>query len=386
MTGLTRFDTADTLSGFGELITLVLFQLGGLGVTMYAGILIIVAGRRVGIRGRQFFGMELATAGGEVAGAPALLRRVMIYTVAAELVAFLLLLPWFLIDIGGLRSIWQALYHAVSAFNCAGFDIMDNGDGFAGQIDDPYPIAVMGAAALLGSLSFLTVFDIRRGRRRWTLDTKVVLVGMGGLLLLGMGLFLVSEWSGLLAGESAPTRVVNAFFLSVNRTTGMSTIPMAETTDAASVALLPLMFIGGASTSTASGVKIGSIMVSLFAVVSALRGRGQVVAFGREIPHAVVIRAAAVITLGLLVYAVGVVAVLALDPQLGSLPAAFDVMSALANVGWSHGAAGAASVASANIMIALMFVGRLGPLIVALAVPDRPHDRYRHPTAPVRIG
>ena len=161
---------------------------------------------------------------------------------------------------------------------------------------------------------------------------------------------------------------------------------MAETTDAASVALLPLMFIGGASTSTASGVKIGSIMVSLFAVVSALRGRGQVVAFGREIPHAVVIRAAAVITLGLLVYAVGVVAVLALDPQLGSLPAAFDVMSALANVGWSHGAAGAASVASANIMIALMFVGRLGPLIVALAVPDRPHDRYRHPTAPVRIG
>ena len=224
VTGLTRFDTADTLSGFGELITLVLFQLGGLGVTMYAGILIIVAGRRVGIRGRQFFGMELATAGGEVAGAPALLRRVMIYTVAAELVAFLLLLPWFLIDIGGPRSIWQALYHAVSAFNCAGFDIMDNGDGFAGQIDDPYPIAVMGAAALLGSLSFLTVFDIRRGRRRWTLDTKVVLVGMGGLLLLGMGLFLVSEWSGLLAGESAPTRVVNAFFLSVNRTTGMSTI------------------------------------------------------------------------------------------------------------------------------------------------------------------
>ena len=99
VTGLTRFDTADSFSWFGEGVTLALVQLGGLGVTMYAGMLILIAGRRLGMRGRQFFGMELAGSGSEVAGAPQLLRRVMIYTAAAETITFIALLPWFVMGV-----------------------------------------------------------------------------------------------------------------------------------------------------------------------------------------------------------------------------------------------------------------------------------------------
>ena len=394
VTGLTRFDTADAYSGFGELVTLVLFQLGGLGVTMYAGILILAAGRRLGMRSRQFFGMELHGGGGQGAGAPALLRRVMIYTATVELATFALLLPWYLIEVGGARSAWIAFYHAISAFNNAGFDLMGGGSGFIPQAGAAYPIIVMGASALLGSLSFLTVFDIWPGRRRWrgawwrhwSLDTRVVLAGMGGLLLLGMALFLALEWGGLLDGRGAGGKLVNAFFLSVNRTTGMATVEMGGLQDPASAAMLVLMFIGGASTSTASGIKIGAFVVSVLAVFAALRGRRTVTGFGREVPQSTVVRAFAVVMLGLTAYAAGAIALIAVESGSGPVAVAFDAMSALANVGWTQGVSAAASQTGANIMIVLMFAGRLGPMIVALAIPERPHDAYRLPAGDVRIG
>lgn len=390
VTGLTRFDTADSYSGWGELITLALFQIGGLGVTMYAGLLIVIAGQRLGMRGRRFLGIELMGAGTERSGAPRLLRRVMVYTFAVEFTTFALLLPWFLIEQpGGInmaRATWVALYSAVSAFNNAGFDLMGGGRSFIGQTHDGWPVVVMGVSAFLGSLSFLTVFDLRRGRRRWALDTKIVITGMGALLLLGMALFLASEWNGLLDRQDLGARVANSFFLSVNRTTGMTTVPIDEANQTSSVAMLILMFIGGASTSTASGIKIGAFMVVVFGVFSAVIGRPRVIAFGREIPDQVVLRANALVFIALAGYALGLVLFLAVESEHHVLAAAFDVMSALANVGWTQNIAANASTAGANILIVMMFVGRLGPLIITGLIPDRPRQRFRYPTAEVRIG
>ncbi len=390
VTGLTRFDTADSYSGWGELITLALFQIGGLGVTMYAGVLILLAGQRLGMRGRRFLGIELMGAGTERSGAPQLLRRVMIYTIAVEFTTFLALLPWFLLEqpggVGLARATWLALYSAVSAFNNAGFDLMGGGQSFTAQAHDAWPVLVMGVSAFLGSLSFLTVFDLRRGRRRWSLDTKIVGTGMAILLVLGMALFLASEWNGLLGGQSVGSRVANSFFLSVNRTTGMTSVPIDEANETSSVAMLIFMFIGGASTSTASGIKIGSFMVVAFGVFSALIGRPRVIAFGREIPAAVVLRANALVFIALGGYASGLVLFMAVEQDLQVLPAAFDVMSALANVGWTQNIAASASTAGANILIVMMFVGRLGPLVITGLIPDRPRERFRYPTAAVRIG
>ena len=390
VTGLTRFDTADSFSHFGEVVTLVLFQLGGLGVTIYAGVLIIIAGQRLGMRGRQFFGLELMTAGVDGSGASVLLRRVMIYTALVELIAFLFLLPWFLIEQpGGIssgRAVWLALYHAISAFNNAGFDLMGGSRSFIGQAHDAWPMLVMGVSAFLGSLSFLTVFNLRQPRRRWTLDTKLVLSGMFALLVIGTAFFLVADWSRLFGDQPIGAKLANALFLSVNRTTGMTTVPIDQASDDTSLAMIILMFIGGASTSTASGIKIGSFMVVTFGVVSALIGSARVVAFGREIPAAVVLRANALVLIALGGYVFGLLFFIAVDPNIEVLPAAFDVMSALANVGWSQGAAQAATQAGANILIMMMFVGRLGPLVIASVIPDRPRERFRFPSEAVRIG
>ena len=385
VTGLVRVDTAEHWSGFGEAVILGLFQLGGLGVTMMAGMLLLVAGRRFGLRGREFFGMELADVGGM--DIRRLLRRVLVFVAVVEVVTFLLLLPWALDQTAGGRGVWMGLFHAVSAFNNAGFDLMGGMRGLTGQVDSAYPLVVMGVAAFLGSMSFITVFDLRRRPRRWSLDTKFVVVGMLGLTALGMLIIVVAELqSGRVLHDAAAGDVVaNAFFLSVNRTTGMSTVDMSALREATTVVLLVLMFIGGASTSTSGGIKVGSFMVSAAVVVSALRGRHRPQAFGREIPEAVVLRAIVVAALGVVTVVLGIWALEVTD-DVPFLPLVFEVMSAAANVGWSHNLTPTLSTAGAMVLVVLIYVGRIGPLMVALSVPSNPDRRYRFVEAGVRIG
>ena len=385
VTGLTRVDTADHWSGFGEFVIALLFQAGGLGVTMYAGVLLVLFGNRIGLRGREFFGMELIDLGDR--DIYRLLRRVMIFALVIEVTTFVLLLPWFWLQNAGATAVWKAVFHAISAFNNAGFDLQGGGRGFTGEVDDPYPVLVMGLSAFLGSLSFITLFNMRYRPRRWTLDTKLVAIGMFGLLFAGTAIFLVEEMTAgsALAGQSPVHAIVNSLFIAVNRTAGMSTIDLATIDDSTTAALLLLMFVGGASTSTASGIKVGTFMVSLVVVLSAFRGEHRASAFGRDLPPAIVLRAVAVTIVGFLTLGAGVW-VLELTDDIEFLPLMFETMSALANVGWSQGVTPEVSQTGALVLTVLMFIGRLGPLYVALSIPDKPQTRYRFPEAGVRIG
>ena len=385
VTGLVRFDTAEHWSGFGEFTIALLIQAGALGVTMYAGVLLVIFGNRFGLRGREFFGMELMDVGER--DILRLLRRVIIFAFGIELVTFVLLLPWFFADDPGGLAIWKSAFHAISAFNNGGFDLQGGGRGFTAQVNSPYPIAVMSVSAFLGSMSFITIFNMRQPLRRWTLDTKLVVVGMFALLVAGVVLFLAVETGTdrVLDGQNPLQAFVNALFLSVNRTTGMSTVDLALIEDSTTAALLLLMFIGGASTSTASGIKVGTFMVSMVVVLAALRGRHRASAFGRDLPPAIVLRAMAVTILGFFTLGAGLF-LMELTDDVEFLPLMFEVMSALANVGWSQGITGDVSRAGAVILTALMFIGRLGSLYVALSIPDKPRTRYRFPEAGVRIG
>ena len=387
VTGLVRVDTADHWSGFGEVVILTLIQAGGLGVTIYAGMLLLIAGRHFGLRGREFFGFELLSVGER--DIRRLLRRVMIYVAAVEALTFILLLPWFLdhSDGAGLGA-WRALFHAISAFNNAGFDIMGGRASFTGQIASPYLLVVLGLAALLGSLSFVTVFNLRKRPRWWSLDTRLVIVGMGALLVLALLLFALGEvQTGRVLDRAGVGDVVaNGFFLSVNRTTGMTTVDMSAIRESTTIVLLALMFVGGASTSTASGIKIGTFMVVMIAALSSLKRRSRAEVFGREIPEPVILRAVAVVILGLMTLVLGAWIVSWTDQDAPFLPLLFEVTSALANVGWSQGLTAGLSAGGAITLTVLMFVGRLGPLMIALSVPERPEVRYRYPREGVRIG
>ena len=385
VTGLTRFDTAEHFSFFGELVIAALIQIGGLGVTMYAGMLILLIGGQFGLRGREFFGIELM--GVSERDVRQLLRRVAAFALVVEAATFALLLPWSLMELDLGPAVWHTLFHSLSAFNNAGFDLMGGQRGFTEQVDAPYPIVVMGVSAFLGSLSFITVFDMRHRPKSWTLDTRLVAIGMFSLLVVGTLLFMLAEvQSGrILDGLNPIGLLANAFFLSVNRTTGMSTVDIGALQDANVLILMVLMFIGGSSTSVAGGIKIGTFMVSVVVVAAALRGRHRAQVFGREIPQATVLRSMTVILLGLLGLAVGMW-LIELTDDFAFLPMLFEVMSALANVGWSMGITGDLSQGGAIVLIVLMFIGRLGSLVVALSIPDRPQERYRYSYGRVRIG
>ena len=386
VTGLVRVDTADHWNAFGEVVIAVLIHAGGLGVTMYAGALLLILGRRFGLRERQFFGIELADVA--VRDVRVLLRRLMLFVVVVEGATFVLLLPWFLAEDGLRAGVWRAAFHAISAFNNAGFDLMGGGRSLSGQAGDAYPLLVMGVSAFLGSLSFVTVFNLRRRPGRWSLDTRLVVYGMVGLLLAGMLIVLGGELGSgrVLEGRGVASALANAFFLSVNRTTGMATVDMSLLQDSTTAALLVLMFIGGASTSVAGGIKVGAFMVSVVVVASTLRGRHRPQAFGREIPQVIVLRAIAIMMVGFATHVAGTWLLALTDGDVAFLPLLFEAMSALANVGWSQGVTAQLSDEGAMVVVALMFLGRLGSLLVALSVPDRPEDVIRYPEASVRIG
>jgi trk system potassium uptake protein TrkH len=386
VTGLVRFDTADHWSGFGEMIIALLIQAGGLGVTLYAGVLLLAFGGRFGLRGREFFSMELSDVGEH--DLVRLMRRVMLYTATVEVGTFLLLLPWYFTHGGGLRAVWQSLFTSISAFNNAGFDLQGGGRSFIDEAGSPYPLIVLGLCCFLGSLSFITVFNLRMPIRRWNLDTRLVAIGMFGLLLGGMLLILAQEAhsGGVLSGLNPVQQTVNAFFLSANaRTTGMASVDMSRIDDATSAALLFFMFVGGASTSTASGIKVGSFMVAMVALRSVLQGQRTATAFGRQIPEPIVLRAVAITILALFLLGAGNWA-LELTDDVPFLPGLFEVTSAFGNVGWSQNVTPNLSSGGAVVIIAMMFLGRLGPMYVALSVPDRPVTRYRYARGAVRIG
>ena len=385
VTGLVRLDTAEHFSFFGEIVIAALIQIGGLGITMYAGMLMLLIGGQFGLRGREFFGIELMSV--TERDVRRLLRRVAIFALVVEAGTFALLLPWSLMEWDPGTAVWRAFFHSLSAFNNAGFDLMGGGRGFTGQIDAAYPLVVMGVSAFLGSISFITVFDMRHRPKSWTLDTRLVAIGMFALLGIGMLALALSEvQEGRVFDGRGPLEVLaNAFFLSVNRTTGMATVDMGALQDANVVLMLALMFIGGSSTSTAGGIKLGAFMVSIVVVVSALRGHHRTQVFNREIPQATVLRAMAITLLGFVTLAAGTW-LLELTDDFAFLPMLFEVMSALANVGWSMGITGELSQGGAIVLIALMFLGRLGSLVVALSIPDQPQERYRYSYGRVRIG
>ncbi len=385
VTGLVRFDTADHFSLFGEAVILVLIQLGGLGVTIYAGMLILLVGGQFGLRGRDFFGIELMGDGDR--DVRRLMRRAAIFVLTLEAVTFVLLLPWSLTKWDPLPAIWHSFFHALSAANCAGFDLMGGTRSFTGQVSEPYPIVVMGISTFIGALSFVTVFNLRSRPRRWTLDTRLVVIGMASLQVVGMAMFAISEWvePDPISGLAPVDAFANVFFMAANRTTGMTTVNIAELHVASITLLLPLMFIGGASTSSASGIKVGSFMIAILAMISALRGRHSAQAFGREIPQAIVLRAVAVASLGVIFLMLGVWLMLMLEDR-PLMPVLFETMSALANIGWTLGITPDLSTPSVILATVLMFIGRLGPMIVAFSIPDRPQERYRYAHGRVRIG
>ncbi|KAA0924694.1 MULTISPECIES: potassium transporter TrkG [unclassified Rhodococcus (in: high G+C Gram-positive bacteria)] len=395
LTGLIVVDTPVYWSGFGQGVILTLIQIGGFGIMTIASLVGLVLADRIGLRGRLNAAAEVRTSGlGDVRSVVVGVFRTSL--IIESVVATALAARFFLgYDESLGRALWLGTFHAVSAFNNAGFALFsDNMIGFA---TDPWICIPLLIAVVLGGIGFPVLFEIARRVRsrakggraphRWSLHTRLTLTVTGVLLVLGPTVVMLFEWSRTLGGFGFWDKMLVATFQGIMpRTAGFNSVDYADVDNATLLVTDVLMFIGGGSGGTAGGIKVTTFALLLFVILAEIRGDREVTVFDRRIDARVQRQALTVALIGVALVMLPVVALLAgTDFDLDVL--LFEVVSAFATVGLSTGITAQLPGWGQMILIVLMYLGRIGSitLVSALAARDRGR-RYTLPTERPFIG
>ncbi|HEX9818380.1 MAG TPA: TrkH family potassium uptake protein [Methylomirabilota bacterium] len=388
VTGLTVVDTGTGFNAIGQAVILALIQVGGLGILTVGTLLAFVTGRRLHFRERLNLQTQLSAV--QVGGVVRLVRRIAALVVTVELAGALLLYPRMS---GGEAGAWPAVFHSVSAFNNAGFSL--HADSLVRYVGDPLVNAVILGLVVLGGLGFVVIVNLiaryRQAQRvPLSLHTKLALTATALLIGLAAMLVLALEWTNprTLGAVPVPVRPMAAVFQSITpRTAGFNTVDYASMHQATLVVTMLLMFIGGNPGSTAGGIKTVTFVVLVGSAWSLSRGRGELQVFGRRVPVETAVRAGVVTLVGAMLVTGGLAFLSITDPGLGMLPLAFETFSAFGTVGLSMGITPDLSPAGKLIIIVLMFVGRLGPLTLGLALLEAPPERrIQYPAEDVVVG
>ena len=392
VTGLVVVDTATYWSPLGQVVILGLVQVGGFGfMTGSTLLLLLLVGRRTALSDR-ILAQESAGAR-DLGSVRQVVRRAAAFTVVAEGVGAVVLTVAFLArDRDLVGAAWLGLFHSVSAFNNAGFDLMGGFASLNGYAEDPFVFVPIGVLIVLGGIGVAIVADVIDKRRwvRFALETKLVLATSLVLVVVGAAALMAFEWNNPATLGALPPaqRPLNAVFESVSlRTAGMSTIPMGELTDPSMLSSIALMFIGGASGSTAGGVKVATFAILLATIISTARGRTHTEAFGRRVSPEVVFRGLSVALLAVATVFAATLAMEVTGAPGDMLPIGFEVVSAFGTVGHSASLTPTLPPGSLLVLVVTMFIGRLGPLTLVLAVSARARPvPYRPAVESIRIG
>lgn len=368
VTGLIVLDTPHDFSLFGQAVILALIQVGGLGIMTLSTFGALLLGGRLGLRGERALAemLDLETA----PTAYRLTRFIVLSTLAVEAVGAAVLTVSFRgtgLPLG--EAAWRGVFHAVSAFCNAGFALQS--DSLVMFREAPLPLLVHAALIVLGGLGFVVLAAAwsrlsGRARSATSVQVRVVLAVTAFLLVAGAILYGAGEWNRTLDGLTVPGKLLNAFFQSVTlRTAGFNSVPFDELGAATTLAMMVFMFIGAAPGSTGGGIKVTTLAV-LFATLRATAGaESPPTLFRREIPREIVLRSLAIVLTSILLIGTALFLLLVFEAQ-PFLHLMFEATSAFATVGLSLGATAALGPAGKLIIIAGMFIGRIGPLTLAL--------------------
>ncbi len=372
VTGLAVVDTASGWSFFGQLVILLLIQVGGMGVVTIAVALTMFSGRKVSLMQRS--AMQDAISAPNVGDVIYLTGFILKTTIMLELVGAVLMFPVFCRDFGLLQGLWYALFHSVSAFCNAGFDLMGAEEPYSsltGYSEQPVVILTVMALIVIGGIGFVTWEDFRRhGLHFWRfrMQSKVILTMTGILVLLPAVYFFFCEFSGS-EWRTVPfqERVLYSLFQSVTpRTAGFNTIDLNLISEPGQVILILLMLIGGSPGSTAGGLKTTTAAVLCASALAVYRRREEVTCFNRRIASDTVKYAAGILLMYLGLFLFGGLFISCVE-KLPVLPCFFETASAVGTVGLTLGITPALSALSEGVLILLMFFGRVGPLTLAFA-------------------
>jgi len=387
VTGLVVLDTGADLTLFGQAVVATLIQLGGLGLMTFAVLVLAALGLPVGITGQLYLRDDLnqSAMGQLMKLVRTILKVVAVCVIAGAAALSITFIPQF----GLWQGLWEALFHSISAFNNAGFSTFP--DGLVPFATDPVVNIVIPALFIIGGIGYVVLHDMftKKTWRKYSLHTKIMLVGTAILIPWSVVMFAALEWSNpatLGQHDSAVARLVVSWFQGVTtRTAGFNTTDIGALHDSTSMMFISLMLIGGGPTSTAGGIKVTTFVIMLIATIAFFRRQTQLTAFGRSIGLEQVLKVMALTAISMILVFVGIF-LLTLSHDGDFLDIAFEVASAFGTVGLSRGYTGELDDFGRAVVIAVMFLGRVGPLTLGFFLATRVTPRVRYPEGQVHLG
>lgn len=389
VTGLIVVDTGTYYSTFGQVVIMLLIQTGGLGFMTVATLFSLVFKRRISLKDRLL--LQEAMNQNTMEGIVRLIRKVLLYSLVIESSAALIYTIRWSFDMPFGRALYFGIFHGVSMFNNAGFDLFGHFQSLTRYVGDPIVNLVTMFLIVSGGLGFIVLSDLVdfRKHRKLSLHSKVVLTMTASLILVGALVIYVFEFTnpGTLSSLSWGQKIWAALFQSVTpRTAGANTLNLGSLRQATQFFMVILMFIGASPSSTGGGIKTTTFMILVGAVISMIRGRSDLVLFRYRLTQDRIFKAVTLTMLSLfLVIAVSMV--LSTTENASFLSILFETTSAFGTVGLTVGLTGKLTVIGKFIISFTMFAGRLGPLTMAYALgPKKGKELYRHPEGKIIIG
>lgn len=394
VTGLILVDTWTQWSGFGQIVILCLIEVGGLGFMSVASVVLFALRGRIGLRQRMLMAQALSV--NELQGVVRLQKWVLLGSLVIQLTGAAILVLRFLATGYGLgQSVKWGVFHAISAFCNAGFDItgvISPGASLNVFNNDPVVCITIMALVVIGGLGFFVWEEVatKRSFKKFSVYTKLVLITSAVLILGGATLVALLEWNNpeTLGGMPVPQKILNAFFQSVTvRTAGFTSFDQGAMSDAGKALSIFLMFIGGSSGSTAGGIKTVTFLVMVLFILHRARGRSTVTVFKKTIPHEKIMDATTIVSILVGLAFAGAIVICATTP-VSFADALYETASALATVGLTTGITPNLSLIAKLMLIVFMYFGRVGILTISLGfmMSDKAEERYRYAYTNLLIG
>ena len=392
VTGLTVVNTAAHWTLFGKIVIVLLIQIGGLGIMTMATLIAFLFGKKITLKDRLLMQEEMNTT--TLQGIVLLTKRILFMTIAVELVGVIMLSFVFVPDYGLLQGIWFSIFHAISAFCNAGFDLL--GNSLVDYVNNPIINFTVISLIIIGGLGFYVLMDIiqRKSLKKLLMHSKVVLLITGFLLIFGFLIVFIFEYSNplTLGGLNLPGKLMSSLFLSVTpRTAGFNTLDTSALSPVTTFFIIMLMFIGGSPGSTAGGVKTTTVGVIVIVIVGLVRGSEDTEIFKRRIPVTMILRAIAIMGIAILLVILTTTILLVTERNTGFsfVDIIFETVSAFGTVGLSRGLTPNLTDIGRIVVTLTMFVGRLGPLTIAFGIAQNQHKNkgyYKYPEGKIMVG
>lgn len=375
VTGLVVADTYQHWSLFGQLVILALIQTGGLGFITIGAYISVVLKKKIGLKGRTAIHESISTI--EIAGVVRLVKKIIRGTFLFEMAGAVLLALRFIPEFGVLRGTYFGIFHSISAFCNAGFDLMGIREEYSSLVayegDVVVNLTIMGLI-IIGGAGFIVWEDFLRNRfhfKKYLLHSKILLTASGILIAGGAVLYFLFEYNGLFADMTMKEKLLGSLFAAVTpRTAGFNTTDLGGMNNASRLLTMVLMFIGGGSGSTAGGIKVTTAVVMVLSAVTMIRRTPGVNIFGRRLDEDAVRRASAIMMCNLILIFLASLLIFAVQP-LDFSDVFMETFSAMGTVGLSAGITRSLLPVSRIAVILLMYCGRLGSLTFALVFAQR---------------